>query len=183
MRAVSMPRIGRNRTKERKVVFSQSKWPADRRGPGGPERGIYYAFPFLARDTTFEQLALRWADVDFERNVIIDLQDAGAERLDSNVTKTDAGMREVPMTPTLRRMLLEWRIFVARASMASSRASSRLPASFAHGPLPARAAAGRSSTTTSERVSGSCADAPRPALCDAAQRSAFVHIDPASAGR
>lgn len=111
VRAVSMPRIGRNRTKAKKVVFQPEQVAKlIAAAQADPERGIYYAFPFLAGTRPSEQLALHWADVDFERNIISICKMQERNGSITNVTKTDAGLRDVPMTSTLRRMLLEWRI-------------------------------------------------------------------------
>jgi integrase len=75
-----------------------------------PERGVYYAFPFLTGVRPSEQLGLLWSEVDFEANVIriCRAQTDGGHLLE--VTKTDAGRREIPMAPVLRKMLLEWRV-------------------------------------------------------------------------
>ena len=47
-----------------------------------PEKGIYYAFPFLTGTRPSEQLALLWEDVDFDKNVDPYPPHAGAGRLD-----------------------------------------------------------------------------------------------------
>lgn len=74
------------------------------------EKGIYIAFPFLAGTRPSEQLGLLWDDIDFEANNInirrIQLKDGKL----SEVTKTDAGQRAIPMSPQLREMLLAWRL-------------------------------------------------------------------------
>ena len=55
-------------------------------------------------------MGLLWDDVDFDANVIrirrIQLKDGSL----SEVTKTAAGGREIPMSPLLREMLLDWRV-------------------------------------------------------------------------
>jgi integrase len=75
-----------------------------------PEKGVYYAAPFLMGTRPSEQLGLMWDDVDFEANVIriqrIQLRDGSF----SEFTKTAAGVRSIPMSPLLREMLLAWRI-------------------------------------------------------------------------
>jgi integrase len=74
------------------------------------EKGVYVAFPFLAGTRPSEQLGLLWDDVDFEANIIriqrIQLRDGSF----SEFTKTAAGVRDIPMSPLLREMLLAWRI-------------------------------------------------------------------------
>ncbi len=111
VRAVSMPRIGRNRIKERKVILQPDQVAQlIAAAQTDPERGVYYAFPFLAGTRPSEQLALHWADVNFERNLISIRKMQERDGTITNVTKTDAGRRDVPMSPTLRRMLLDWRV-------------------------------------------------------------------------
>jgi integrase len=74
------------------------------------EHGVYYAAPFLMGTRPSEQLGLLWDAVDFEANVI------RIERIQlrygalSEMTKTAAGRRAVPMSPMLREMLLGWRV-------------------------------------------------------------------------
>lgn len=74
------------------------------------ETGVYYAAPFLMGTRPSEQLGLLWDEVDFEANLIricrIQLKDGSL----ADVTKTSAGRREIPMSPLLREMLLEWRV-------------------------------------------------------------------------
>lgn len=75
------------------------------------EWGVYYAFPFLTGTRSSEQLGLKWEDIDFEGNVIhirrTQLRQTGEL---SDMTKTEAGTRTIPLAPTLRTMLLEWRL-------------------------------------------------------------------------
>jgi integrase len=74
------------------------------------EHGIYYAAPFLMGTRPSEQLGLLWDAVDFGANLV------RIERIQlrygalSEMTKTGAGRRDVPMSPMLREMLLAWRI-------------------------------------------------------------------------
>lgn len=112
VRAPAMPRgLGRNRVKVKKVILSSvdiSKLVEAARND--PERGIYYAFPFLAGTRPSEQLGLLWEDVDFDAGVIRirRIQERTGEL--TGMTKTEAGMRDVPMGAILREMLLAWRI-------------------------------------------------------------------------
>ena len=79
------------------------------------ERGVYYAAPFFMGTRPSEQLGLLWDAVDFEANLIricrIQLKDGSL----SEMTKTSAGMREIPMSAELREMLLAWRIRCPRS--------------------------------------------------------------------
>lgn len=74
------------------------------------DKGLYVAFPFLAGTRPSEQLAIRWEDVDFEIGVIhirrVQLKDGSI----SEVTKTAAGLRAIPMSPMLQEALLAWRV-------------------------------------------------------------------------
>lgn len=74
------------------------------------EHGIYYAFPFLAGTRPSEQLGLLWSEVDFDRNVIRIRRIQERDGSLTEVTKTDAGTRDIPMSAVLREMLLTWRV-------------------------------------------------------------------------
>lgn len=74
-----------------------------------PERGIYVAFPFLAGTRPSEQLALLWDDIDFDANVIRIRRMQEMDGTQCEVTKTEAGRREIPMSARLRAMLVAWR--------------------------------------------------------------------------
>ena len=117
------------------------------------DKGVYYAFPFLAGTRPSEQLGLLWEDVDFAENIMhihrIQLKDGSL----SEVTKTAAGCRSIPMSPLLREMLLAWRLRCPRKDGELHRVFPAL-GSAAPGRCRARTAAGRCSTTTSGRGSG-----------------------------
>ncbi len=75
-----------------------------------PEHGIYYAFPFLAGTRPSEQLGLLWSEVDFDRNVIRIRRIQECDGSLTEMTKTEAGQRDIPMSAVLREMLLAWRV-------------------------------------------------------------------------
>lgn len=75
-----------------------------------PEHGPYYAFPFLAGTRPSEQLGLLWECVDFDNNIIRICRIQERDGSLTEMTKTDAGTREIPMGKALREMLLEWRL-------------------------------------------------------------------------
>ncbi len=75
-----------------------------------PEHGLYYAFPFLAGTRPSEQLGLLWSEVDFDANVIRICRIQERDGSLTEMTKTEAGTREIPMGATLREMLLAWRL-------------------------------------------------------------------------
>lgn len=78
------------------------------------ERGIYYAWPFLTGTRVSEQLAMSWRDIDFERGIITVRRTLENDGSIVEITKTKAGMREVPISMALRKMLLEWRLLCPR---------------------------------------------------------------------
>jgi integrase len=112
VRAPSMPvGAGRARQRVKKAILT----PVDiarilTAAVGDPERGIYYAFPFLAGTRPSEQLGLLWEDVDFEANVIRICRIQERDGSLTDMTKTEAGTREIPMGTRLREMLLAWRV-------------------------------------------------------------------------
>ena len=75
-----------------------------------PNWGIYYAWPFLTGTRPSEQLAVLWSEIDFARDVvrICRMQEINGSL--TEVTKTDAGMREIPVCSLLKSMLLHWRV-------------------------------------------------------------------------
>ncbi len=74
------------------------------------DKGVYVALPFLAGTRPSEQLGLMWEDVDFDGNVIRIRRAQMRDGSLSEVTKTAAGARSIPMSPLLQEMLLEWRV-------------------------------------------------------------------------
>jgi integrase len=102
--------LQRQRDKARKAVLTSDEVALVIAARDDLERGVYYAAPFLMGTRPSEQLALMWDDVDFEANVIrirrIQLRYGSL----SEFTKTEAGRRDIPMSPLLREMLLAWRV-------------------------------------------------------------------------
>lgn len=78
------------------------------------ERGLFVAFPFLTGVRVSEQLGLLWSDIDLERNVIRICRVQERDGTTTDTTKTEAGEREIPISATLRSMLLEWRLVCPR---------------------------------------------------------------------
>ena len=111
VRAPAMPTdVARRRSKVRKAILTPehvAKLIAHARTD--PYRGIYYAFLFLTGVRISEQLGLLWEDVDFDGNVIHVRRIQERDGSLTDTTKTEAGIREIPMGPTLREMLLAWR--------------------------------------------------------------------------
>lgn len=111
IRAPSMPtNLGRRASRPKKTILAPDQIAAVLRGAkADPERGIYYAFPFLTGTRASEQLGLLWDDVDFEAGVIRIRRIQERDGSLCEMTKTEAGQREIPMMPMLHEMLLEWR--------------------------------------------------------------------------
>ncbi len=102
--------LGRGRTKPRKAILTPGEVGRLLQAAVEDEfRGIYYAFPFLTGVRPSEQLALLWEDIDLDAGIIrirrMQEQDGSLTEL----TKTAAGTREIPMCSLLRSLLLRWR--------------------------------------------------------------------------
>ena len=112
VRAPSMPTgLGRARHKPKKAILTPDAIQAVITAAKlDQECGLYYAFPFLAGTRPSEQLGLLWTDVDFDKNVIHIRRIQERDGSLTEMTKTEAGTRDIPMGATLREMLLEWRV-------------------------------------------------------------------------
>lgn len=112
VRAPSMPTgLSRARHKPKKAILA----PDDIRkviqaAQADREAGLYYAFPFLAGTRPSEQLGLLWEDVDFDKEIIRISRIQERDGSLTDMTKTEAGTREVPMGTMLKAMLLDWRV-------------------------------------------------------------------------
>src|SRR5690606_15027174 len=116
VRAPAMPsNVVRRQTKAKKAILSSEQVAKlITAARSDPHRGIYYAFPFLAGTRISEQLGLLWEDIDFTANAIHirRIQERDGSLTES--TKTEAGVRSIPMPSTLREMLLAWRLLCPR---------------------------------------------------------------------
>lgn len=115
-RPPAMPtNLGRSRSRMKKAILTTQQiasliaWARKDR-----ERGIYIAFPFLAGTRPSEQLGLLWDEVDFDANIIRICRMQERDGTLTEMTKTEAGTREIPMCDLLRGMLIEWRIACPR---------------------------------------------------------------------
>ena len=108
--------LARARQKTKKVILS-SEHIAEliAAARDDVEHGVYYAFPFLAGTRPSEQLGLLWSEVNFDRNVIHIRRIQERDGSLTEMTKTEAGTREIPMSTTLREMLLAWRVRCPRS--------------------------------------------------------------------
>src|SRR3954454_12955869 len=103
-------KLGRGRVRKKKAILTPEQVTVLLKAAlEDKERGIYYGFPFLAGTRPSEQLGLLWEDVDFAVNLIRICRMQEEDGTITDLTKTAAGTREIPMGPTLRGMLLEWR--------------------------------------------------------------------------
>lgn len=115
-RPPTMPtNLGRSRSKAKKAILSTEQIASlisaakqDR------ERGIYIVFPFLVGTRPSEQLGLLWDEVDFDANVIRICRMQERDGTLTEMTKTEASTREIPMCDLLRAMLIEWRLACPR---------------------------------------------------------------------
>jgi len=116
VRAPAMPtQLRRGGPKSKKAILATDQVARLlREAQGDAERGVYYAFPFLAGTRPSEQLGLLWDDVDFDAGVIRISRIQERDGSLTDMTKTEAGTRDIPMGPKLRRMLLEWRVVCPR---------------------------------------------------------------------
>lgn len=112
IRPPAMPsKLGRGRQKLKKEILTPEQVAVLLKAAReDSERGIYYAFPFLTGTRPSEQLALLWEDVDFEKNLIRIRRMQEIDGKICEMTKTAAGTRDIPMSQSLREMLLEWRV-------------------------------------------------------------------------
>ena len=116
MRPPAMPvNLGRGRIKTKKAILKPEQvgllLQAAREDR---EKGIYVAFPFLAGTRPSEQLGLLWEDVDFDANVVRIQRMQERDGSITDLTKTAAGTRDVPLCSLLRTMLMEWRLVCPR---------------------------------------------------------------------
>lgn len=112
IRAPSMPTgLARSRHKAKKAILSSTDIAKlITAAKADDEAGVYYAFPFLTGTRPSEQLGLLWEDVDFDANVIRIRRVQERDGSFTEMTKTEAGTREIPLGRTLREMLMAWRI-------------------------------------------------------------------------
>jgi len=128
LRVPPMPsRVGRGRSRPKKVILSPDQVGRLLEAALKDERkGVYYGFPFLTGVRPSEQLALLWQDVDFHTGLIRIRRVQEHDGTIAEFTKTAAGMRDIPMSPMLRAMLVKWRAACPSGSGAPHRVFPRL---------------------------------------------------------
>jgi integrase len=112
----AMPsQLGRGRSKPKKAILTPDQ--VGRLLEAALEdqhKGIYYAFPFLTGVRPSEQLALLWQDVDLAAGVIRIRRMQERDGSLTELTKTVAGTRDIPISPLLKTMLIRWRLACPR---------------------------------------------------------------------
>jgi integrase len=102
-------RVGRGLVRPKKHILTPAQVGALlRAAQNDPYRGLYYAFPFLTGVRPSEQLALLWADIDLNERIIHIRRSQEPNGTTSELTKTAAGVRDIPIAPMLHYMLSEW---------------------------------------------------------------------------
>jgi integrase len=111
VRVPVMPsQIGRGRVRPKKFILTPDQvGHLLKAALRDEQKGLYYAFPFLTGVRPSELLALLWEDVDFTAGVIRIRRMQERDGSITDLTKTTASTREIPMSPLLRAMLLGWR--------------------------------------------------------------------------
>jgi integrase len=110
LRVPPMPSMqGRGRAKPRKAILTPDQVGRLLRAAlEDGHKGIYYAFPFLTGVRPSEQLALLWEDVDLAADVVRIRRMQERDGSITDLTKTAAGTREIPISPLLRCLLMRW---------------------------------------------------------------------------
>ena len=109
--------LGRGKPKPKKPILTPDQVNVLLRAARADrEKGIYVAFPFLAGTRPSEQLGLLWEDIDFDANLIHIRRMQERDGSITDMTKTVAGTRDIPMCSLLRTMLMEWRLVCPRWS-------------------------------------------------------------------
>lgn len=111
LRVPPMPtQLGRGRSKPKKSILSPEQVGILlEAAQKDEERGIYYAFPFLTGVRPSEQLALLWEDVDLAAGVVRIRRMQERDGSITDITKTAASTREIPVAPLLATLLGKWR--------------------------------------------------------------------------
>lgn len=115
--AVVPKNTGRGRSKAKKAILMPEQVALVLKdAQADQDRAIYLAFPFLTGVRPSEQLGLLWDCVDFEAGAvhIRRIQEDNGDLCE--LTKTEAGRREIPMSLLLRQLLLEWRVRCPRVA-------------------------------------------------------------------
>jgi integrase len=110
LRVPPMPsHLGRGKAKSKKVILTpQQVGRLLQAALADEQKGLYYAFPFLTGVRPSEQLALLWDDIDLAGNTIRIRRMQEMDGSITDLTKTAASTRNIPIAPLLKEMLLRW---------------------------------------------------------------------------
>jgi integrase len=111
LRVPSMPTMqGRGRMKPRKAILTPAQVGSLLEAARADVlKGIYYAFPFLTGVRPSEQLALLWEDIDLAAGTVRIRRMQERDGSITDLTKTAAGTREIPISALLHSLLARWR--------------------------------------------------------------------------
>jgi integrase len=102
-------KLGRGCPKTKRVILTPAQVGVLLRAAQADPLGIYYAWPFLTGTRPSEQLAVLWEAVDLDRSVVSICRMQERNGILVQLTKTEAGTREIPLSPMVCEMLLRWR--------------------------------------------------------------------------
>ncbi|MDX2204605.1 MAG: tyrosine-type recombinase/integrase [Hyphomicrobiaceae bacterium] len=109
LRVPPMPmQLARSAHRERKRILTPHDVRRLLQQAEGEMHGLYYAFPFLTGVRPSEQLGLLWQDVDLERRLIHIRRMQELDGRLTNLPKTEAGERLIPISCVLHHMLVRW---------------------------------------------------------------------------
>ena len=104
-------RTGRGRTRPKKNILTRDQISILLKAAiEDKQKGIYYAFPFLTGVRPSEQLALQWQDIDLAARTIHIRRMQEPDGTVTDITKTAASTREIPISSLLVGMLGRWNI-------------------------------------------------------------------------
>lgn len=109
LRVPPMPmQLARAAHRERKRILAPDDVNRLLQQAGSEAHGIYYAFPFLTGVRPSEQLGLLWQEVDLDRRLIRICRMQELDGQLTNLPKTEAGARVIPISCVLHHMLVRW---------------------------------------------------------------------------
>ena len=111
LRLARMPsRVGQTYRRKRRELLSEKQVRLVlEEAQRDKDWGVYYAFAFLTGTRPSEMLGLLWKDIDLDNGVVSIIR---AQQQDGSLkpfTKTDAGMRDIPINSFLLGMLKDWK--------------------------------------------------------------------------
>jgi integrase len=110
LRLARMPsRVGQTYRRKRRELLSEKQVQLVlKEAQRDKDWGVYYAFAFLTGTRPSEMLGLLWKDVDLDNGVVSIIRVQQQDGSLKPFTKTDAGMRDIPINSLLLEMLRDW---------------------------------------------------------------------------